>query len=63
LAELVIICKTIQSDMQLLAEYLNYLDGFAVYYRYPGISAEKSDAKIAIRAIEGVRDYFRLLLV
>jgi len=63
LTELVFICRNVQPEMQLLSEYLNFLDGFAVNYRYPGISAERSDAKIAIHAIEAVRDYFKSLLV
>lgn len=48
--------------MQLLNEFINFLDGYAVNYRYPGISAEKSDAKIAINAIGEIRNYFMRIL-
>lgn len=37
----------------------NMLDGFAVQFRYPGMSADKNDAKMALSAADRVCAFVR----
>lgn len=49
----------VESGYQLLQPDLNVLENYAVQFRYPGQSAEKLDAKEAIRAAKAVRAFIR----
>ncbi|MEW5871722.1 MAG: HEPN domain-containing protein [Chloroflexota bacterium] len=59
LAELLALISKIDSSFLLLQADLNVMEGYAVQFRYPGLSANKAEAKAARRASERVRAFVR----
>ena len=58
---LAIISKTDTSFMQ-MQPYINVMEGYAVQFRYPWLSADKTEAKTALSAAERVRSFVRIKL-
>ena len=63
LVELLALALSFQPHLALLESDLKSLNAFAVQFRYPGQSAEKTDARSAVEAAKVVRVQLRLLLV
>jgi HEPN domain-containing protein len=59
LAELLALIIVSEPEYLLLQPDLNVLEGYAVQYRYPGQSAEKSDARTALSSAKQVRGFIR----
>jgi HEPN domain-containing protein len=59
LIELLELCLTIDSSLEESREFLDRLEDYAVLYRYPGASADQSDAQIAFHDAEKVRRTMR----
>jgi HEPN domain-containing protein len=59
LIELLVLCIPIDASLDLQRASLILLDGYAVRYRYPGDSADKSDAKLALKAASDLRGIVR----
>ena len=59
LIELLVLCIPIDASLDLQRASLILLDGYAVRYRYPGDSADKSDAKLALKAASDLRGIIR----
>jgi HEPN domain-containing protein len=62
LIELLELCLTIDESLEEKREFLDRLEDYAVLYRYPGASADQSDAKIAFRDAENIRVIMRAKL-
>jgi HEPN domain-containing protein len=62
LIELLELCLTIDESFEEKREFLDRLEDYAVLYRYPGASADQSDAKIAFRDAENIRTIMRTKL-
>jgi HEPN domain-containing protein len=62
LADLLALCMRIDPSYQVIQTDLNILEGYAVQFRYPGQSADKSEAKTALKAAKIVRTFFRIKL-
>ena len=62
LADLMALCMKIDPSYQMIQSDLNIMEGFAVQFRYPGQSADKLDAKSALKAARVVRTLFRIRL-
>lgn len=62
LADLMALCMKIDPFYQKVQSDLNILEGYAVQFRYPGQSADKLEAKTALKAAKIVRGFFRLKL-
>jgi HEPN domain-containing protein len=62
LADLMALCMKIDPSYQMVQSDLNIMEGFAVQFRYPGQSADKSEAKTALKAARVVRTFFRTRL-
>lgn len=56
------LCIPIDASLDLQRASLILLDGYAVRYRYPGDSADKSDAKLALKAASDLRGIVRARL-
>ena len=59
LVELLELCLVIDSSLETCRDFLDRLDDYAVLYRYPGASADQSDADIAFRDAEKIRTIMR----
>ena len=59
LAELIAMLAKSDASFLTLQVDLNIMEGYAVQFRYPGLSADKTEAKLALRASEQVRLYIR----
>lgn len=59
LLDLLKLCKETDTSLEILAADLKELERFSVNIRYPGVSAEKDEAKTALRAVEVVRSFIR----
>lgn len=59
LVELLALMIETEPEYLLLHPYMNVLEGYAVQYRYPGQSAEKSDARTALSAAKQLRGFVR----
>ena len=59
LVELLELCLVIDSSLEACRDFLDRLDDYAVLYRYPGASADQSDADIAFRDAEKIRTIMR----
>jgi HEPN domain-containing protein len=59
LLDLLALCMKIEPTFQIIREDLNLLEGYAVQFRYPGQSADKSEAKAAYRIAATAREYIR----
>jgi len=53
------LCNTFFPQLELFEESLAYLNQFAVVYRYPGESANKDQAKRAVKAMKELRTILR----
>jgi len=59
LIELLELCLPLDTSFELQRDLLILLDRYAVRYRYPGESADKSEARRAFRAVTQVRAFMR----
>jgi HEPN domain-containing protein len=59
LFDLLKLCKEIDSSMEILLPDLTELERFAINVRYPGMSADKDEARIAYKAVQAVRELLR----
>ena len=59
LIELLEIALSFDNSLELQRELLVQLERYAVRYRYPGESADKDEARAALRAAMAVRNYIR----
>ena len=59
LADLLGLCVKMDSAYQFLQADLNILEGFAVQFRYPGLNADKVNARQAYQAARAVRQFIR----
>ena len=59
LMDLLALCIKIEPIFQLIQVDLNILEGYAVHFRYPGESAEKTEAKIAFKTASIAREFIR----
>jgi hypothetical protein len=59
LLDLLKLCKEIDSSLEILLSDLKELERFAVNVRYPGMSADKDEARIALKATQAVREFLR----
>jgi len=55
LLDLLKICKEVDSSLEILLPDLREIERFSVNVRYPGMSADKDEAKIAFNAAQVVR--------
>ena len=62
LLELLSLVLKIDASFTSLQADLQIMEGYAVQFRYPGLSADKDEAKAALRAAEKVIDFLRLKL-
>jgi HEPN domain-containing protein len=62
LIELLELCLTIDKSFETSREFLDRLEDYAVLYRYPGASADQSDAEIAFQDAKNVRTFMRVKL-
>lgn len=59
LLDLLKLCKEIDSSLEILLSDLKELERFAINVRYPGMSADKDEAKISLKAAQTVREFLR----
>lgn len=59
LLDLLKLCKEVDASLEFLVTDLKELERFSVNVRYPGVNAEKEEAKIALKVVRAVRDFFR----
>ncbi len=59
LIELLVLISRFDNTILFIQADINILEGYAVQYRYPGIKAEKSDAKIVILTVDIIRKFMR----
>jgi len=57
--DLLALCIKIEPTFQLIQVDLNILEGYTVHFRYPGESAEKTEAKIAFKTASIAREFIR----
>jgi HEPN domain-containing protein len=62
LIELLELCLVIDESLEASREFLDRLEDYAVLYRYPGASADRSDAEIAFHDAKNVRTVMRAKL-
>lgn len=62
LAELLALVAKQDGSFLLLQSDLNVMEGYAVQFRYPGLSADKEEAKAALSAVERVWEFTRYKL-
>jgi HEPN domain-containing protein len=55
LLDLLKLCKEVDSSLEILLPDLREIERFSVNVRYPGMSADKDEAKIAFKAAQVVR--------
>ena len=59
LMDLLALCIKIEPAFQIIRADLNILEGYAVHFRYPGESADKSEAQTAFKTASNARDFIR----
>jgi len=59
LLDLLKLCKEADASLEFLVTDLKELERFSVNVRYPGVSADKEEAKFALKAAQTIRDFFR----
>jgi HEPN domain-containing protein len=59
LLDLLALCIKIDPTFQIIRADLNILEGYAVQFRYPGQSADKTEAKSAYKTATVARDFIR----
>ncbi|MBN2550405.1 MAG: HEPN domain-containing protein [Anaerolineales bacterium] len=62
LADLLALITKIDGSFLLLQADLNVMEGYAVLFRYPGLVADKVEAKAALQASKRVRAFTRVKL-
>lgn len=62
LAELLALISKIDPSILLMQMETNIIEGYAVQFRYPGLSATKEDAKAALVAADKVCSYIKSYL-
>ena len=62
LADLMAVCMKIDPAYQMVQSDLNIMEGYAVQFRYPGQSADKLEAKTALKAARVGRAFLRIKL-
>ena len=62
LADLLALILKYDTSFMLMQSDLNVMEGYAVQFRYPGLSADKVEAKAALLAAERVRSFVRIKL-
>ena len=55
LIELLELCLPLDASFELQRRQLVLLDRYAVRYRYPGESADKAEARLAVNTVDGFR--------
>lgn len=53
------LCLSLNTSFEFLRDALILLERYAVQYRYPGETADKSDARLAFQASRAVRAFMR----
>ena len=59
LLDLLGLCLRIDATFQIIRPDINELEGYAVQFRYPGQSADKSEARFAFKNAAIIRDFIR----
>ena len=59
LLDLLKLCQEIDSSLEIISTDMRELARFTVNIRYPGMDADKDDAKVAFTAVKIVRKAFR----
>ena len=59
LLDLLKLCKEVDTGLEILLPDLKELERFSVNFRYPGVSADRDEARIALKAAQVVREYLR----
>jgi HEPN domain-containing protein len=59
LLELLKLCKEVEPSLEILLTDLMVLERFSVHIRYPGMSADKEDAKTSLQAVQAARKLIR----
>jgi len=59
LIEIMALCLQVDSTFEMLRADLIALERYSVHVRYPGVSAEKEDAKTAFQAVKVAREFVR----
>ena len=59
LLDLLKLCKEVNASLEILLPDLREIERFSVNVRYPGMSADKDEAKIAFKAAQVVRSLIR----
>lgn len=62
LIELLRLCSPLDGSFEMYKDLLIELDRYGVRYRYPGVSAEKEDAKSALSGAKSLREFLRTKL-
>lgn len=62
LIELLELCLPLDGSFEIQRDLLLELNQYGVRYRYPGLTAEKEDAKLAVRHMETARAFLRAKL-
>ncbi|MFZ5822202.1 MAG: HEPN domain-containing protein [Chloroflexota bacterium] len=62
LNELLELCLTLDGSFEIQRDLLTELDHYGVRYRYPGMTADKADAKLALDRAHIVRSFLRMKL-
>ena len=60
LIELLELCTPLDSSFEMQMDLLMKLDRYCVRYRYPGVSADKDDAKFALSGGKTLRSFLRM---
>jgi HEPN domain-containing protein len=59
LIELLRLCNSLDGSFEMHKDLLIELDRYGVRYRYPGVSAEKEDAKSALSGAKTLREFLQ----
>jgi HEPN domain-containing protein len=59
LLDLVKLCKQIDDGMEIIVSDLLEIERYSINIRYPGVSADKEEAKSAYNKATIIRDFFR----
>jgi HEPN domain-containing protein len=59
LLDLLKLAQVVDSSLEILLPDLKELERFAVNFRYPGMTADKDEARIAFKAAQIVRKFLR----
>jgi HEPN domain-containing protein len=59
LLDLLKLCKEADSSLEILLSDLRELERFAINVRYPGMSADKDEARMSLKATQTVREFLR----